>query len=311
MAESDRLEQLAREFTEFGRLPEGPAAPVDFTELLAELARTSLPPTMKARLAAGPGHAGSPGPLRPAPARVQQHPAQRGGGVRGAGQDGDHRRARTRAACGSRSATMARRTARAWPTGSSIPTHRQERGEPDWAWRWSSRPSRCTAARSASSETPGGGATFVVRIGGTVSGGARRSSWWTTRRTSAGCWARCSASEGFAVAEAANGNAALLLLDEADPDVVLLDLMMPPGPDGLETLTQMRDRGRADPGDHDERQGPADRRGAGGQAGRVPVPGEAAQPRGRAGDGARRAGAEPDPGGEPRAARRAGAAGRR
>jgi two-component system nitrogen regulation sensor histidine kinase NtrY len=50
VAESDRLEQLAREFTEFGRLPEGPAAPVDFTELLAELARTSLPSTMKARL---------------------------------------------------------------------------------------------------------------------------------------------------------------------------------------------------------------------------------------------------------------------
>src|SRR5215210_4591852 len=49
-AESDRLEQLAREFTDFGRLPEGPAAPVDFNELLAELARTSLPPTMTARL---------------------------------------------------------------------------------------------------------------------------------------------------------------------------------------------------------------------------------------------------------------------
>jgi signal transduction histidine kinase len=49
VAESERLEQLAREFTEFGRLPEGPAAPVDFTELLAELARTSLPSTMKAR----------------------------------------------------------------------------------------------------------------------------------------------------------------------------------------------------------------------------------------------------------------------
>ena len=39
----------------------------------------------------------------------------------------------------------------------------------------------------------------------------------------------------------------LLLLDEADPDVVLLDLMMPPGPDGLETLTRMRDRGRLAP----------------------------------------------------------------
>lgn len=53
-AESDRLEQLAREFTEFGRLPEGPAAPVDFTELLSELSRTSLPATMKARLSLDP-----------------------------------------------------------------------------------------------------------------------------------------------------------------------------------------------------------------------------------------------------------------
>ena len=41
VAESGRLEQLAREFTEFGRLPEGPAAPVDLAELLTELARTT------------------------------------------------------------------------------------------------------------------------------------------------------------------------------------------------------------------------------------------------------------------------------
>jgi two-component system nitrogen regulation sensor histidine kinase NtrY len=54
VTESGRLEQLAREFTEFGRLPEGPAAPVDFTELLAELARTSLPTTMSARLELDP-----------------------------------------------------------------------------------------------------------------------------------------------------------------------------------------------------------------------------------------------------------------
>jgi signal transduction histidine kinase len=54
VTESGRLEQLAREFTEFGRLPEGPAAPVDFTELLAELARTSLPATMNARLQLDP-----------------------------------------------------------------------------------------------------------------------------------------------------------------------------------------------------------------------------------------------------------------
>jgi two-component system, NtrC family, nitrogen regulation response regulator NtrX len=54
-------------------------------------------------------------------------------------------------------------------------------------------------------------------------------------------------SEGFSVTEAPSGNAALLLLDQADPDVVLLDLLMPPGPDGLETLTKIRDRGRAAP----------------------------------------------------------------
>ncbi|MGH7509657.1 MAG: sensor histidine kinase [Gemmatimonadales bacterium] len=50
VTESGRLEQLASEFTEFGRLPEGPAAPVDLIELLAELARTSLPATMNARM---------------------------------------------------------------------------------------------------------------------------------------------------------------------------------------------------------------------------------------------------------------------
>jgi signal transduction histidine kinase len=54
-AESGRLEQLAREFTEFGRLPEGPAAPVDLVELLDELARTTLPPQMTPRLSLDPG----------------------------------------------------------------------------------------------------------------------------------------------------------------------------------------------------------------------------------------------------------------
>jgi two-component system nitrogen regulation response regulator NtrX len=53
--------------------------------------------------------------------------------------------------------------------------------------------------------------------------------------------------EGFTVAEAPNGNAALLLLDQVDPDVVLLDLLMPPGPDGLETLARIRERGRRTP----------------------------------------------------------------
>jgi signal transduction histidine kinase len=54
VAESDRLEQLAREFTEFGRLPDGPAAPVDLAELLTGLARTSVPPTMQVHLTLDP-----------------------------------------------------------------------------------------------------------------------------------------------------------------------------------------------------------------------------------------------------------------
>jgi two-component system nitrogen regulation response regulator NtrX len=51
------------------------------------------------------------------------------------------------------------------------------------------------------------------------------------------------AEEGLRVAEAANGNAALLTLEQVDPDVVLLDLLMPPGPDGLATLVRIRERG--------------------------------------------------------------------
>jgi signal transduction histidine kinase len=54
VAESGRLEQIAREFTEFGRLPEGPTAPVDLAELLTGLARTSVPPTMQVRLTIDP-----------------------------------------------------------------------------------------------------------------------------------------------------------------------------------------------------------------------------------------------------------------
>ena len=53
--------------------------------------------------------------------------------------------------------------------------------------------------------------------------------------------------EGMTVVEAPNGNAALLQLDDADPDVILLDLLMPPGPDGLDTLVRFRERGRTMP----------------------------------------------------------------
>lgn len=86
VAESARLEQLAREFTEFGRLPEGPAASVDFTELLAELARTSLPATMTARMnldPATPVLLGHYDPLRRAFSNILRNAAEACGEVGG------------------------------------------------------------------------------------------------------------------------------------------------------------------------------------------------------------------------------------
>jgi two-component system nitrogen regulation response regulator NtrX len=49
--------------------------------------------------------------------------------------------------------------------------------------------------------------------------------------------------EGFVVEEAGSGSAGLLALEKVDPDAIFLDLFMPPGPNGLETLQQIRNRG--------------------------------------------------------------------
>ncbi|MFN2572128.1 MAG: PAS domain-containing sensor histidine kinase [Gemmatimonadales bacterium] len=49
-AETDRLDRLAKEFAEFGRLPEGPQSEVDLVELLEELGRTSVPNGVEVRL---------------------------------------------------------------------------------------------------------------------------------------------------------------------------------------------------------------------------------------------------------------------
>lgn len=49
-AESARLEAMAREFAELGRLPEGVAAPVDLREILEELLRSAVPDSMERRL---------------------------------------------------------------------------------------------------------------------------------------------------------------------------------------------------------------------------------------------------------------------
>ena len=53
--------------------------------------------------------------------------------------------------------------------------------------------------------------------------------------------------EGYAVREAPSGQAALLEVNRAEPDAIFLDLMMPPGPDGLATLGSLVERGTTVP----------------------------------------------------------------
>lgn len=82
--ESGRLELLAREFANLGRLPEGPAADVDLGELFDELLRSSLPPEMERSLVLAPGTPhilGHYDPLRRAFANLIRNAVEACGGV--------------------------------------------------------------------------------------------------------------------------------------------------------------------------------------------------------------------------------------
>ncbi|HJS47775.1 MAG TPA: HAMP domain-containing sensor histidine kinase [Gemmatimonadales bacterium] len=82
--ESRRLEALARDFTDLGRMPEGPASEVDVGELIAELARTSLPATITAAVEVSPGTpriVGRYDPLRRAFANLLRNAAEAMDGV--------------------------------------------------------------------------------------------------------------------------------------------------------------------------------------------------------------------------------------
>src|SRR5213593_1007120 len=54
-AETDRLARLAREFADFGRLPEGPKSEVDLVELLDDLGRSAVPPGVEVSVRADGG----------------------------------------------------------------------------------------------------------------------------------------------------------------------------------------------------------------------------------------------------------------
>ena len=79
-AETDRLERLAREFADFGRLPEGPQSEIDLVELLEELGRTGVPDGVRVAVRAnGAGHRtimGHYDPLRRAFANLLRNAAE-------------------------------------------------------------------------------------------------------------------------------------------------------------------------------------------------------------------------------------------
>lgn len=83
-AETDRLERLAREFADFGRMPEGPQSEVDVVELLEELGRTGVPDGVRVSVRANGGRrtlVGHYDPLRRAFANLLRNAAEAMGGA--------------------------------------------------------------------------------------------------------------------------------------------------------------------------------------------------------------------------------------
>jgi signal transduction histidine kinase len=162
-AESARLEAMARDFAELGRLPEGVASPVDLCELLEELLKNAVPDGMEREF-----HTSEPGitlegfydPLRRVFTNLLRNAVE---ACKGSGKitivvQRDHQRIEV---------TLS-------DNGPGIPTDKREMiflpyfsGKPDGTGlglaivRQTIEQHRGTIAVS---DTPGGGATFVVRF---------------------------------------------------------------------------------------------------------------------------------------------------
>src|SRR5436305_974196 len=82
-AETDRLDRLAKEFAEFGRLPEGPRSEVDLVDLLLDLAKSAVPPEVRVTVHANGAPCtmlGQYDPLRRAFANLLRNAAEAMGG---------------------------------------------------------------------------------------------------------------------------------------------------------------------------------------------------------------------------------------
>ena len=90
------------------------------------------------------------------------------------------------------------------------------------------------------------------------------------------------AAEGYEVRDAASGAHGIARAAEDEPDVVLLDLMMPGELDGMATLARLQETHSRPAGDHDERPRRTERRGQRDEARRGQLSREAAHARRRA-----------------------------
>ena len=82
-AETERLDRLAREFAEFGRLPEGPRSEVDLVDLLVDLSKSAVPPEVEVTVRANGAPCtilGQYDPLRRAFANLLRNAAEAMGG---------------------------------------------------------------------------------------------------------------------------------------------------------------------------------------------------------------------------------------
>lgn len=169
-AETDRLQRLAREFAELGRLPEGPAAEVDLAELLQELLRTAVPGGVVTALQVHPDTPlihGHYDPLRRAFSNLLRNAAE---AMNGTG------RLEVRIAPGAGGVIVA-----IADHGPGIPPDRRAQVfEPYWTSKEAGTGLGLALVRQTVvahggaieiRDTPGGGATFVVMLAG---GGAGR-----------------------------------------------------------------------------------------------------------------------------------------
>src|SRR3989441_5894098 len=82
-AETERLDRLAKEFSEFGRLPEGPKSEVDLVDLLVDLGKSAVPPGVEVTVRANGERGtilGQYDPLRRALPNLLRHAAAAVGG---------------------------------------------------------------------------------------------------------------------------------------------------------------------------------------------------------------------------------------